>query len=304
MLAFARMQQVLAYAAANLDSDLSLGALAAQVGLSRFHLQREFGKITGETPRSFAFRLRLTRAAALLLTTQDSILGIALASGFQNHETFSRAFQRHWGMSPRAYRKRGFAQKLNLPQVRLHASVVDRIAPCVGLYRMNQKPASEVNRVTYSVIRKTLEAQPVLVQRRKVKRSSIAATIAEVLPQVFLYAQQRGIALAGLPLTRYVEVTHGFVTIEPGMRIAAPTAPPASEGSPVLAATLPGGPAASTLHTGPYEGLPDAYAAIEQWIEAQGLASAGAPWECYINDPSEHPDPKDWKTEVFWPLAR
>ena len=37
-------------------------------------------------------------------------------------------------------------------------------------------------------------------------------------------------------------------------------------------------------------------------MESQGLASAGAPWESYITDPTEHPDPKDWKTEVCWPV--
>jgi len=38
------------------------------------------------------------------------------------------------------------------------------------------------------------------------------------------------------------------------------------------------------------------------WIEAQGLAPSGAPWESYVTDPGNFPDPKDWKTEVVWPL--
>jgi effector-binding domain-containing protein len=62
--------------------------------------------------------------------------------------------------------------------------------------------------------------------------------------------------------------------------------------------------AATTIHMGPYDELPDAYGAIEQWIEAEGLISAGPAWESYITDPSEYPDPKDWKTEVFWPIRR
>jgi AraC family transcriptional regulator len=60
---------------------------------------------------------------------------------------------------------------------------------------------------------------------------------------------------------------------------------------------------ATTVHAGPYDKLPDAYAAIEQWMEAEGLVAAGAPWESYLNDPSDFPDPKDWKTEVSWPVA-
>ena len=38
-------------------------------------------------------------------------------------------------------------------------------------------------------------------------------------------------------------------------------------------------------------------------METEGLVAGGAPWESYLNDPSDYPDPKDWKTEVFWPLA-
>jgi AraC family transcriptional regulator len=54
---------------------------------------------------------------------------------------------------------------------------------------------------------------------------------------------------------------------------------------------------------GPYDKLPEAYEAMELWIQSQGLIAAGPPWESYVTDPSEHPDPKDWKTEIFWPLV-
>ena len=58
------------------------------------------------------------------------------------------------------------------------------------------------------------------------------------------------------------------------------------------------------MHAGTYETLSNAYAALEAWIEANGFTPAGAPWEYYITDPAEHPDPKDWKTGVYWPIAR
>ena len=154
--------------------------------------------------------------------------------------------------------------------------------------------------MTYSITRQELAPQPVLIVRRRVKRSEIAATIAETLPHIFVYAQQNGIALAGLPFTRYVEMGPGMVTMEPGMRVAGPAA--SSQGE-IVADTLPGGPVATTTHTGPYDNLSDAYAAIEQWMAAEGLAAAGAPWESYVTDPTDYPDPKDWKTEVFWPVA-
>ena len=67
---------------------------------------------------------------------------------------------------------------------------------------------------------------------------------------------------------------------------------------------LPGGFVATTTHSGSYDKLNEAHAAIQQWIQAEGLTPAGAPWESYTTDPADYPDPKDWKTEIFWPLAK
>jgi AraC family transcriptional regulator len=101
-------------------------------------------------------------------------------------------------------------------------------------------------------------------------------------------------------LTRYIEVGPGMMTIEPGMPVAGTAG--AGNGE-IVAETLPGGPVATTIHSGPYEKLPEAYAAIEQWMHAEGMKGTGVPWESYLTDPGDYPDPKDWKTEVFWPLA-
>jgi effector-binding domain-containing protein len=58
-----------------------------------------------------------------------------------------------------------------------------------------------------------------------------------------------------------------------------------------------------TIHCGPYDQLQASYAALEEWIAANGFHSAGAPGEAYLNDPADHPNPQDWKTEVCWPVA-
>ena len=44
----------------------------------------------------------------------------------------------------------------------------------------------------------------------------------------------------------------------------------------VLAETLPGGPAAVTIHAGPYDQLQAAYAALEEWIVTNGFRATGA----------------------------
>jgi len=299
---FDKIQPVLAHAVAHLDEDVSLDALARHAGLSPFHLQRIFAVTTGETPKQLTQRLRLGRAAVMLLATDDSILDVALACGFQSHEVFIRAFRRRFGMTPSAYRERGFAGSANAASAERHAALVEQINPCVGLFRISEHQESGRSEMTYDIAKKELTPQPVLVVRRRIKPADLAKTLAEVLGAVFLHAQQHGMALAGQPFTRYIEWGPGMWTIEAGLPVAAlkPDVPP---GGDVRAETLPGGPVAATTHTGSYDGLSAAHAAVEQWIEAQGLKAAGAPWEVYVTDPADYPDTKDWRTDIFWPLA-
>jgi AraC-like DNA-binding protein/effector-binding domain-containing protein len=293
---------VVAYAAAHLDQDVSLAALAGQAGLSTFHLHRVFSAAAGETPKQFTLRLRLGRAAAMLLTSEDAVLDIALDCGFQSHEAFSRAFRKRFGMTPSDYRARGFADRSGTPQAARHRVLVDKIGPCIKLFQTQQDGRPQKNEMAYSITKKEIPAQPVLVVRRRIKPAEVAATLAEVLGHVFQYAQQNGIAMAGQPFTRYLEWGPGLWTIEAGLPVTANTRETPPEAN-VRADALPGGWVATATHTGSYDKLGEAHAAIQQWIEAEGLTSAGAPWEIYTTDPADFPDPKDWKTEVFWPIA-
>jgi AraC-like DNA-binding protein/effector-binding domain-containing protein len=296
-----QVQPLLAFASGHLDEDLSLRALAGQAGLSAFHLHRVFSAAAGETPKQFTLRLRLGRAAAMLLTSDDAVLNVALSCGFQSHEAFCRAFRRSFGMTPSAYRERGLAGAADRAKARDHAALIASIGPCVRLFHIRENGGSQRNDMAYSITKKTISPQPVLVVRRRVKPSEIAGVLAEVLGHVFRYAQRNGIALAGQPLMRYLEWGPGLWTIQAGMPVTAHVPGP-FEGE-VRAETLPGGAVATTTHAGSYDKLTDAHAAVQQWIEAEGLIAAGAPWECYVTDPADYPDPKDWKTEIFWPLG-
>ena len=79
--------------------------MARQYGYSPFHFHRFFSNAVGETPKQHVDRLRLERAAYKLAITGETVLEIALSVGFKNHETFSRAFKRAFGYSPRDYRR-------------------------------------------------------------------------------------------------------------------------------------------------------------------------------------------------------
>jgi AraC family transcriptional regulator len=104
---------VLTHVSTHLEDDLSLGVLADRAGSSPMQLHRAFLRQVGETPRRHVERARLERAAVHLLLRDASILDIAIEHGFQSHEVFTRAFRRHFGRSPTAWRSdwRGDGQR-------------------------------------------------------------------------------------------------------------------------------------------------------------------------------------------------
>lgn len=161
----------------------------------------------------------------------------------------------------------------------------------------------------YSISRKSVTEQPVLVQRKRAGQGpEISKAISEGLGAIFAYAQEHGIAVTGQPFARYLDVGPGSTTLEPGVPVAVPEGGAGSEGAPddagsVRIDALPGGTAAFTVHQGPYDTLHEAYAALESWMKDESLSPAGAPWEVYVTDPTQVESPEDWKTEVYWPVA-
>jgi AraC family transcriptional regulator len=299
----ARILPLLAYLgrAARTGGDVSLAAMAARARGSRFELHRAFRRVARETPKQYALRLRLDRAAAELLRSRRGVLAIALAAGFDSHEVFTRAFRRRFGITPSAYRARG---ALHGPAaLHRHAELVAATSPCVGVYRipketsaMTAKPSAAVPPIAI----RELTPQPFLAIRRRVAPSEIAATLGEILPAVFGHAQRLAIPFAGPPTTRYVATGPGLLTMEAGMPISGK----ASSEGPIEALELPGGIAAVGVHAGAYDTLQATHVAVERWIEANGYAVAGAPWEVYTTDPGEFPDPADWRTDVVYPVRR
>jgi effector-binding domain-containing protein len=201
-------------------------------------------------------------------------------------------------MTPTAYRRFALAGGRRDEAVARHAKLVAEIGPCLKLYQTSAtSPGSRA--VTYEVFERILTPQPVLVMRRRINRADVAKVIGELLGAVFLRAQRAGATLTGQPFTRYLEWGPGLVSIEAGLPVAARVE---GEGD-VLAESLPGGRVAVTTHLGPYHQLVDAHAAVQQWLEEHGLRATGSPWEVYVTDPADEPDPMNWRTDVFWPIG-
>lgn len=101
-----RFRQVLEYIDAHLDEDLSLEQLSATARCSKFHFHRQFSELLGLSLAKYVQLVRLRRASRQLAFQDElRIIDIALASGFESHEAFTRAFRRELGQTPSAFRE-------------------------------------------------------------------------------------------------------------------------------------------------------------------------------------------------------
>ena len=91
----------------DLGSPLSVTDLADAVGLSRAHFTRTFTQIFGQSPARYLRRMRIQRAAQMLLRTNDTNEGIARQAGFTDAFHLSRSFKAAVGMAPSEFRRRG-----------------------------------------------------------------------------------------------------------------------------------------------------------------------------------------------------
>jgi AraC family transcriptional regulator len=98
------INKAIAFIESNSTTDIQLKDIATQANLSQYHFHRVFKSLTGDTTKDFLTRLRLEKAALKLKHSQNDIGQIAFDCGYQNHETFTRAFKEYFRLTPLEYR--------------------------------------------------------------------------------------------------------------------------------------------------------------------------------------------------------
>jgi AraC family transcriptional regulator len=102
--AIQRLQRGLAFIESHL---FERPALAASAAMSPWHFHRVFVALTGDTPAGYVWKRQVSEICRRLVETQEPLVDLALASGFESQATFTRAFTRHIGVSPARYRRAG-----------------------------------------------------------------------------------------------------------------------------------------------------------------------------------------------------
>lgn len=101
-----RFNRVFDFIDRHLDEDLSLERLSRVAHFSRFHFHRQFSHYCGMTVSRYIQMMRLDRAShRLVFNPSDRIIDNAIAAGFENPESFSRAFKKAFGQTPTQFRR-------------------------------------------------------------------------------------------------------------------------------------------------------------------------------------------------------
>jgi len=92
------------YMEQNLETKIDLKACANEAAVSKYHFSRVFKRYFGMPPIQFIKFLRVNRAKELLNRNDLNIGEIAFMVGFNDEDSFTRAFKKYTGITPSLYR--------------------------------------------------------------------------------------------------------------------------------------------------------------------------------------------------------
>ncbi len=101
------IQQAICYMEEHICEPINYVEVAGQVHMSGYHFHRTFSFITGMTANEYIRKRRLTLAAIELQTTDSSVTDVAYKYGYESPESFSKAFSRFHGSTPKQAKRKG-----------------------------------------------------------------------------------------------------------------------------------------------------------------------------------------------------
>ena len=160
---------------------------------------------------------------------------------------------------------------------------------------LRKEPAME-----YEIHLRETQPQPAAAIRGRTAWAEHGPFISAALMEIFGTAGGQGVRFAGPAYGIYhsAEAEEAEVDLEIGIPVSEPIEPAGR----VMAAIIPGGLVAATVHAGRYEEVAPAYRALGEWVQEHGHETAGPPREVYLVGPEQVRDPGALRTEVLWPI--
>jgi effector-binding domain-containing protein len=141
-------------------------------------------------------------------------------------------------------------------------------------------------------------AQLAAIIRITVPRDAIQQVMGPGYAELMGALASQGVTPAGPWFDHHLAMRPDVFDFELGVPISAPITPVGR----VVIGQLPAARVARTVYHGPYEGLGDAWAEFDAWINEEGHTPGPDLWECFVVGPESSPNPADWRTELNRPL--
>ena len=146
------LYQSIEYIESHLKEDITVKELSEVSRFSLYHFIRLFGSKTLFSPKDYMNRRKICEATKLLMTSEMSVLSIALEYGFNSPETFSRAFKRVHDISPMAYKTSNQSiVNLTEPLTLEYLSFIDRY----GIIEPQPVTINDLNIYGFSILEDT-----------------------------------------------------------------------------------------------------------------------------------------------------
>lgn len=96
--------RVILYIEQNYNSALNLEELSKVASFSKYHFHRIFKSVVGESIGNYIRRVRLSNST-LQFKTNQKITQIAMNCGYETNASFSKAFKKHFRITPKEFAK-------------------------------------------------------------------------------------------------------------------------------------------------------------------------------------------------------
>ncbi|VFQ47051.1 AraC family transcriptional regulator [Desulfoluna butyratoxydans] len=289
-----RLNRALDHIDAHLSENLTLDDVARVACYSPFHFHRIFKATVGETLNRYIQRLRVEKAAAMLLLSAETITEIALACGFSSSATFARAFRDFYGMNAGEWRKSGDlrnSKKCKTDHKIRKAAVVKAVYDASTLHQWRLYMDETLN-TTIRV--EPLEEMEVAYVRHIGPYQGNGELFDRLFNRLFTWAGPR--QLLNFPETLTLSVYHDNEPLTEDDKLRLSVCITVPDGTPaegdIGRMTLTGG----TYAVARFHLLPSEYAAawdavMADWLPQSGYRSDDRPClEIYRSAPGEHPD--------------
>lgn len=261
--------RVVLYIEQNYNDDLTLDELSKVASFSKFHFHRIFKSIVGESIGEYIRRVRLQSTTKQLITKQK-ITDIAMNSGYETNASFSKAFKKHFGLTPKEFAKNA---KLKRGNIMLEPKIV------------------ELEDIEILYVRKTGEYAKCSIEAWE--------TLINFVGKEYFIKDEIMMFGIGHDNPRVTDIDR--LRYDACLSWMDKTIKPDGE---IQSKIIDGGKYAVFLHKGEYKELINTYDGVLNWITESGVELRNLPiLEKYLNKNPITCNKEDLRTEIYIPLV-